>query len=904
MRYAEALIGLDKIVNAQAIKASHDKQKDIIQSVKSLKTEKEQLFSDNKLKLALLSDQINTGKSNLDSTKQLLISSVENHLQTYSVQLDGIKKRLATLCHKLTTALEIEVGENTDFEDLKAKLEWAFPFQEIVIKYAIGNNFAEKICARNEETLQKLKEHVYTLDDWSKSTEPWLTKFTLLFVKSRQEQFPTLPLADLMVLVQRCHNSLQSLENWIDYHNAEIKFEELGINSYFTKVKELNLTAEKIVPVFEKCFFRSWLDAVIPKFPSIKSFRRERQEDCIRRFKNLDISHLEISKAALLARLIQRLPTLDSFSAGSGEIAFLRREMVKQRKLIPTRKLIAKLPDLLPVLKPCMMMSPLSVSTYLGNNGYEFDTVIFDEASQVRTEDAICSIFRAKQAIIAGDNKQLPPTDFFRTSISDSDEFDEDDNGEINDNGAFESLLDEATGLPTQTLLWHYRSKHEHLIAFSNAKIYQSNLITFPSSTEKTKGMGVEFIPIEGGIYERGGKNGNKKEAERIAELVFEHFHEYPKRSLGIIAFGEIQQTIIEEAIHRKRRENPQYERFFNENKEESIFIKNLETVQGDERDTIIFSIGYAPDASGKFIMNFGPLSRNGGERRLNVAITRARYNLKLVSSISPTDINIDRTSGQGPKLLRQYIDFAKNGTRAILGEAFIDSSRVCESPFEMSVYNFLTDNGYDVINQVGCSKYRIDLAVCHPEYNGRFAIGIECDGAMYHSTRTARERDRLRQTILEDMGWTIYRVWSTDWIKDQHTEGIRLLSAIKSAIDNYQEEPRQNFHKSLCKSSDFLDIITKSEQEIVHEKHDYIRSPYAGSNVTKIPMSDFEQTMLRVLENKFGLSKIELFKETAQYGYTWQRQGNIIQKKFEQAYCNLHKRGRITEQEGKVKVS
>jgi len=616
---------------------------------------------------------------------------------------------------------------------------------------------------------------------------------------------------------------------------------------------------------------------------------------------------MEVSKAMLISRLISRLPNFDAVGS-NGELALLRREMAKQRKLMPTRKLIAALPSLLPALKPCVMMSPLSVSTYLGDSNYEFDTVIFDEASQVRTEDAIGAIFRAKQAIIAGDSKQLPPTDFFNSSISNSDDFEEDEDGEVNDSGAFESLLDEATLLPTQTLLWHYRSRHEHLIAFSNSKIYQGNLITFPSSIEKTDGAGVEYIHVVGGTYNRGGKNGNKAEATRVAELAFEHFGQYPKRSLGIIAFGEVQQTAILDALIEKRKANPTFEPFFREDREESIFIKNLETVQGDERDTIIFSIGYAPDAAGKFIMNFGPLSRNGGERRLNVAVTRARYNLKLVGSILPTDIDIERTSGEGPKLLRLYIDFAINGANAILGEVTSDNDLWFDSPFETSVYRFLTEHGYDVTTQVGCSGYRIDMAVRHPKYNGRFAIGIECDGAMYHGARTARERDRLRQTVLEDMGWKIHRIWSTDWIKDRHTEGERLLTAVRQAIDNYHETTPTAANKKKDQVTDFLEVTTVSADESIREgveqKFRTLRSPYRGYQAKEIPASDFAATMIKVLQNSFGLDRIGLFKETTLYGYCWERQGSTIREKLETAFASLLKKNNISiGEDGKIKL-
>ncbi|UZT82888.1 DUF4011 domain-containing protein [Caproicibacterium sp. BJN0003] len=901
MSYSEALLLLDKVYNAQCTQKDLEKQAKVVNNALNLKTCKETEFAKNVVAIKNLSDSISINSDKVESMKQSLISEVTNHIQNLQAELSATCQSFDTACQALSLALGIEINDSCDFVTLKKELDWALHFQTKMKEYACSSSFAAKICECDDEVFCEISKYTLAVKSWADQFEPWLNKYTKLFEEELQPQFGVMPLTELKETVQKCKNNFASLEYLIDYHNAEKRLKDLGIDTFLEKAKALNLTSKEIIPIFKKCFYRSWLDAVIPGFPSVNSFRRLRQDEYVKQFRQLDKQHLEISKAALIARLISRLPDFDSFSANSGEVALLRREMAKQRKLMPTRKLIAAIPNLLPALKPCMMMSPLSVSTYLGNSGYEFDTVIFDEASQVPTEDAICSIFRAKQAIIAGDSKQLPPTDFFNSSISDSDEFEQNEDGEINDTGAYESLLDEASMLPTQTLLWHYRSKHEDLIAFSNAKIYQGNLITFPSPIEKADGMGVEYTYVAGGMYERGGK-GNQKEAEKIADLVFDHFRKYPNRSLGIIAFGAIQQTAIEEAIIRKRRENPQYETFFKEDKEENVFIKNLETVQGDERDTIIFSIGYAPDASGKFIMNFGPLSRNGGERRLNVAITRARYNLKLVGSIMPTDIDVDRTSGQGPKLLRLYIDFAINGAKAILGETTINTGVWFDSSFEEAIYNFITAQGYDVVTQVGCSGYRIDMAVRHPEYNNRFAIGIECDGAAYHSARTARERDRLRQTVLEDMGWNIYRVWSTDWIKDQHTEGLHLLTAIKEAIQNYRE-PTPKAHTESSKVADYLDVSSKSTQESIKEKYKTIESKYAGCNANEIPISDFEQTMLRVLANNYGLDKEALFKETALYGYLWLRQGSTIKKNFECAYQRLLAQNKITEKDKGIKL-
>ena len=836
------------------------------------------------------------------------IGDVLNKKTAYENQvvLTDSTHKLNALANKINRLLgvQLEIFENLD--KLKSALEWCIELKNLMSKFSFGSDFVSSVCEKNDTLFKKMDLNKKALKDWSKAINQSYGKFAVLFdSESGLQEFSLLKLSER---VKKCKDNFASLEYLIDYHIAEKRLADLQIDSYLEKAKEVGLIADEIIPIFKKCFFRSWLDAVIPKHSAISDFRRLRQDERVTLFRELDKSHLEISKAIVLSKLISRLPNFDAFSA-NGEIALLRREMAKQRKLMPTRLLIANLPNLLSALKPCVMMSPLSISTYLGSSNFEFDVVIFDEASQVRTEDAIGAIFRAKQVIIAGDSKQLPPTDFFASSMSASDIYEEDEDGEIDDTGAYESLLDEASMLPTQTLLWHYRSRHEHLIAFSNAKIYQGNLTTFPSAAEKADGMGVEYIHMPGGTYDRGGKNGNKSEAVKVAELVFEHFRTHPERSLGIIAFGEVQQSAIIDALIEKRRANPTFEPFFKEGEDESLFIKNLETVQGDERDTIIFSIGYAPDATGKFTMNFGPLSRDGGERRLNVAVTRARYNLKLVGSILPTDISVERVSGQGPKLLRQYIDFAINGATAILGELTVDENLWFDSPFEISVYDFLTKNGYDVVTQVGCSGYRIDMAVKHPKYNGRFAIGVECDGAMYHSARTARERDRLRQTVLEDMGWKIYRIWSTDWIKDRHTEGIRLLEAVKNAIDNYRELiPISNTHKT-AKAEDFLEVSTQTAyervQEGVQQKFSAVRSRYYGWLAKEIPSKDMSETMMRVLENDFGLDRVGLFKETALYGYGWQRQGGVIKSKFELALNSLLKQGIVSEDsDGKLKIN
>jgi len=337
-----------------------------------------------------------------------------------------------------------------------------------------------------------------------------------------------------------------------------------------------------------------------------------------------------------------------------------------------------------------------------------------------------------------------------------------------------------------------------------------------------------------------------------VAQLAFEHFRRHPNRSLGIVTFSEAQQNAVDAAIRQMRLNNTAYEKFFADSVEEPFFIKNLENVQGDERDTIIFSIGYAKDNHGVMYMNFGPLSREGGYRRLNVAITRAKFNVKLVGSIQATDIDLDKTSAEGVKLLRSYIEYAQQGIKAIEKELDYNYELNFDSPFEESVYDFLSAKGYDVVTQVGCSGFRIDMAVKHPTQSGKFAIGIECDGATYHSSRTARERDRLRQTVLEDMGWNLYRIWSTDWIKSQKSEEDKLVNAIEATLAGTSaEEPVE----SLLEQINTSEIAAIEIEEAVGDNNmssvGYGFSEYESVKYWMFWDGDVSETIRKTIENQ-----------------------------------------------------
>lgn len=758
-----------------------------------------------------------------------------------------IKEKEALLANKFRY---LYTGIESDWEDIIGKLEWVGKFKAASKNCNIKNEFIHSVCS-DEEFISEIKENCLKLQEYDDDIKEYYQWFTSIFCK---DEFLNLCLEDLESRIEKCVHNISSLELWIDYRSSRDKCREIGLSDYIDKIESETINSNMIIPIFLKRFYRLWLDNIITEMPAINQFRRRNQEDRIIEFKRLDTKQFKIAQNRIRERLINSLPDMNSMTSAKDEVGILKREASKQRKIMSLRKLFNCIPELILTLKPCLMMSPLSVSMFLESEKYNFDLVIFDEASQVCTEDAIGAIYRGKQVIIAGDKEQLPPTNFFSTSLSDCD-FDNYEDEESDDTDSYESVLDEALSvLPERTLLWHYRSRHEHLIAFSNIKIYGGNLITFPSNIDKVKDNGVEYIHVLDGIYEKSGKRYNLNEAKKVAEMVLEHFKKFPSRSLGVVTFSQSQQHAVELAIIELRKKNPQYEDFFNEDKEEPFFIKNLENVQGDERDTIIFSIGYARDSNGKMYMNFGPLSRTGGYRRLNVAITRAKHNIKLVGSILPTDIDLDRTNSEGVKMLRSYIEFAIQGMNALCNE-IKESEAVClESPFEESVYDFLVSKGYNVATQVGCSGYRIDLAIKHPALSGVYILGIECDGATYHSARTARERDRLRQNVLENIGWKIYRIWSTDWIKDKNTEGDNLIKAIEETLaqyDNRIEEEYLNTDESIkVNNNEIIENENYLIEENSHDKYNQFGfSIYKEADLSKVKQSfDFDTYLSDVI--------------------------------------------------------
>ncbi|GCB06277.1 DUF3320 domain-containing protein [Ralstonia sp. SET104] len=579
------------------------------------------------------------------------------------------------------------------------------------------------------------------------------------------------------------------LQPWCLWRNVRDHAVSQGLQGIVASLEAGTVPLRDIEAHFEFSYCHWWVKKTIDNDPVLRGFSSADHERKIREFRQADTKFQKLTERYIAATLSGRVPSgISAAVSPDSELGRLRRELQKQRKQMPVRQLVQGLPTLLPKLKPCLLMSPLSVAQYLDAGYAQFDLVVFDEASQIPVWEAVGAIARGKQLAVVGDPKQLPPTNFFNKS-NDSDDGPTGDE-QVED---LESILDEClgAGMNRLSLQWHYRSRHESLITFSNVAYYDSKLITFPSPV--TDDVAVRFERVNG-VYDRGGTRTNRAEAEAIVKGIEAHYLSNSKKdqTLGVVTFNQAQQSLIETLLDARRRASQALDRAIAASSHEPLFIKNLENVQGDERDVIFFSITYGPDAAGKTTMNFGPLNGEGGHRRLNVAISRAREGVVIYSTLMPQQIDLAKLRARGVRDLKNYLEFALKGPRALI-EQSAPTGLEPDSPFETAVIKALRDRNWIVHSQVGCSGYRIDIGVVDPRAPGRYLVGIECDGRSYHSGATARDRDRLRQYVLEGLGWRIHRIWSTDWWLNPEAEVDKVLAHLHDILesdDTVNEEP------------------------------------------------------------------------------------------------------------------
>ncbi|WP_319462731.1 DUF3320 domain-containing protein [Micromonospora sp. RTP1Z1] len=702
-------------------------------------------------------------------------------------------------------------GTDTDEATLAGALAWA----QATRRARTGSN-----QALTEEQVKAVADAQPTgnLSDAYARWEGALDSIAAAFAETRHSELAT-ELDDYIAgaeFLDELRHDSSGQDEWFSYQQAR---EDLAVHDLDAAVDfciNQAVPATQVPQVVDRALLRAWADHIIRDDSALRPLRAQDRGALIEEYRRLDRQLIPAATSDIIRAVNTRRPS----SVDVGEPAMIRREGMKKTRHRPVRELIGSTRNATLAIKPCFMMSPLAVSQYLPSD-MPFDAVIFDEASQVTPGDAVNCIYRGRALITAGDDRQLPPTSFFDRMADDSGD---DAATDVND---FQSILElsKACGaFRNLALQWHYRSRHEALIAFSNYAFYEGKLVTYPGARSGGPDVGVEMLHVPG-VYRRGTSRDNLVEAAKVVERVVHHYSTRPDLTLGVVTFSVAQADAIQAALDRALIERPDLERHFDGDRLHGFFIKSLESVQGDERDVIIFSIGYGPDENGKITSNFGALNKPKGWRRLNVAITRARQRIEIITSIRAG--NVPHTANESVRHLAAYLDFAERGMEALALDIG-PSGRGTDSPFEDSVIGAIRSWGYLVEPQVGAAGYRIDMGVRHPAQPGVFVLGVECDGVMYHSSPAARDRDRLREQVLRGLGWNLHRIWGTAWYRNRRQEEERLLAAITAAI----AAPIRG------RLSTLLDVIERPVIETAEVDRDAIpewTSPYRKASVTPL---------------------------------------------------------------------
>ena len=586
-------------------------------------------------------------------------------------------------------------------------------------------------------------------------------------------------------------------------------------------------TVEAAFRAFLKGVYHRLAVNIIDSNDQLRMFNGLLFEKVIAEYRQQTANFQELTKQELYCRMVSRVPTTLDAAIATSELGILKRNIMNGGRGNSIRSIIDSIPTLLPKLCPCMLMSPISVAQYVDVAREKFDLVIFDEASQMPTSEAVGAVARGKALVVVGDPKQMPPTSFFSTSQVDEDEVDIDD---------MESILDDciALSVPSHYLTWHYRSRHESLIAFSNSNYYANSLLTFPSVDDGTSK--VHLVPVKG-VYDKGHSRSNRVEAQAIVDEVIRRLKdpELSRLSIGVVSFSKVQQNLIEDLLSEQLSTYPELEEKAY-NSAEPIFIKNLENVQGDERDVILFSVGYGPDRQGRVSMNFGPLNNVGGERRLNVAVSRSRYEMYVFSSLRSEHIDLRRSNALGVIGLKSFLEYAERGGRMV-------APTTAEQPEEQVVVNQLADrlhaDGYTTRTQVGRSKFKVDLAVADRHNPNRYVLGVLLDGRSYYSTKTTRDREIVQPSILASLGWTVMRLWTLDWYENPDRAYQRVVEMLHAAEQSTAElkanslaaVPEFTFDADDLQADDTASAAQMTAEAAPYDKLDLVEMPILQRN-------------------------------------------------------------------------
>ena len=633
-------------------------------------------------------------------------------------------------------------------------------------------------------------------------------------------------IGDRLAICDQVLRHSDGLKEWISWNGLVAEAMDEGLRPV-VEAYCAGMPHGDVMPAYERAMYQALAMDAIDGDPALNEFSGALFNEKIAQFKRIDQELTELTRQEIYCRLAARVPNFTKEAAQSSEVGILQRAIRSGGRGISLRKLFEQIPNLLPRLCPCMLMSPISAAQYLDPKREPFSLVVFDEASQLPTCKAVGALARGKEAVIVGDPKQMPPTAFFATNTVDEENLDIED---------LESILDDclAMNMPQTHLLWHYRSRHESLIAFSNSRFYENKLYTFPSVNDReTK---VTLIRVDG-VFERGKNRQNRAEAEAVVEEIKRRYADPKLRkfSLGVVTFNITQQHLIDDLLTEACAADPGLEKWAYES-EEPIFIKNLENVQGDERDVILFSVGYGPDENGKIYMNFGPLNRDGGWRRLNVAVSRSRHEMVVFSTLTAEQIDLSRTSAEGVAALKAFLEYA-GGKELPQDEHSAARRKQSCAGIADTICRVLEEQGYRTDRAVGHSEYRIDIAVVDPENPERYLLGILLDGDGYGTAKTTRDRELAQISVLNGLGWQILRVWSMDWWDNSRKELERILSELqrirREEPAQEQEEPEEPADVPETEGDQPLANPTATRTKKAVDPHQYVAAKLKSSVIT-----------------------------------------------------------------------
>lgn len=708
--------------------------------------------------------------------------------------------------------------------------------------------------------------------EWQGIQQKWFLPrmfATSSFLKRLQQLSPTLTKSDVAAFVEdlgqittaepaKVESWLQHKEQWRDWYQWSSKRSDLVARGYQPVVDfiEAGHSGEAASRAIARTLFKEWAIQMIDADEELRRFNGLVFEDVIARYRQLTEHFQELTKKELYCRLAARIPNISIEAATGSEVNILKRNIANGGRGSSIRHIIDQIPNLLPKLCPCMLMSPISVAQFIDLDQPKFDLVIFDEASQMPTSEAVGAIGRGQALIVVGDNKQMPPTSFFATQQVD------DEDAEIDD---LDSILDDcqALSLPDHYLAFHYRSKHESLIAFSNQEYYDGRLMTFPSADDRVSK--VSLVKVEG-VYDKGGKRSNRAEAEAVVAEIIRRLsdEELSKRSIGVVAFSIVQQNLIEDVLMEELAAHPDLEaKAFQ--CEEPIFIKNLENVQGDERDVILFSVGYGPDKDGNVSMNFGPLNNRGGERRLNVAVSRARYEMKVFSTLRAEQIDLRRSKALGVEGLQKFLKYAEG--RSIeqsegTGNSGLTSKTDNATSLASDIASAIRELGYETTTSVGRSKFKVDVAVVDPADPERYFLGILIDSHSRAQTKIARDRELTQPSVLQGLGWKVLRVWSIDWMQNRQ----RVLEAIVQALEVKGSQPVANSSPLNLKAPNIVEEKVSSPAPAATL---LATNKDEKADIDEIPEKALDEAILQVVNAQIALPLEDLLRAaTRQLGY------------------------------------